>query len=217
MSVWDKVRWKAVGFLGRFVLRVWAKTSRIKVIGEDEYRKAKHAGRAIILLLWHGRQMLAPYFFRNRNITVLVSPSRDGEIISQIALGWRFRLVRGSGSHSIVRAWVEMRQELRKGGELVITPDGPRGPDRQLKPGCLKLAQETGALLIPWSFSASRKKFLGSWDRFLLFYPFSRIVAVYGKPISVSPALDEADFEAERKRVEYALRALDTEADSHFC
>src|SRR4030042_4698705 len=135
MSVWEKVRWKAVGVLGRFVLRVCAKTSRIKVLGEDEYRKAKQAGKPIILLIWHGRLMLAPYFFRKRRITGLVSPSRDGEIIAQIALGWRFRIVRGSGSHSIVRAWVEMRQDLRKGGELIIIPDGPRGPDRPLKPG----------------------------------------------------------------------------------
>jgi len=216
MPVWEKVRPKAVGVLGRFVLRAWAKTSRIKVLGEDEYRKAKQARKPIILLLWHGRLMLAPYFFRNRRITALVSPSRDGEVIAQIALGWRFRIVRGSGPHSIVRAWVEMRQDLRKGGELIIIPDGPRGPDRLLKPGCLKLAQDTGALLIPWSFSASRKKSLGSWDRFLLFYPFSRIVAIYGKPMNVSPALDEAEFETERKRVEQALKALDAEADSHF-
>ena len=216
MSVWEKVRPKAVGVLGRFVLRAWAKTSRIKVLGEDEYRKAKETRKPIILLLWHGRLMLAPYFFRNRKISALVSPSRDGEIIAQIALGWRFRIIRGSGSHSVVRAWVEMRQDLQKGGELIIIPDGPRGPGRQLKPGCLKLAQDTGALLIPWSFSAKRKKFLKSWDRFLLFYPFSRIDAVYGTPMAVSPALDEIEFEAERKRIERALNALDAEADSHF-
>jgi lysophospholipid acyltransferase (LPLAT)-like uncharacterized protein len=217
MSVWEKLRWKAVGVLGRFVLRVWAKTSRIKVVGEDEYRKAKQAGRPIILLIWHGRLMLVPYFFRNRGISALVSPSRDGEIIVQIGLGWRFRIVRGSGSHTMVRAWVEMRQDLRKGGELIIVPDGPRGPDRLLKPGGLKLAQDTGAVLIPWSFSATRRKFLKSWDRFLFFYPFSRIVAIYGKPMTVSPALDEREFETERKRIERALTDLDAETDSHFC
>jgi lysophospholipid acyltransferase (LPLAT)-like uncharacterized protein len=214
--VWEKIRWKAVGFLGRFVLRAWAKTSRIKVLGEDEYRKAKQAKKPIIFLIWHGRLMLVPYFFRNRRITALVSPSRDGEIITQIGLGWRFRVIRGSASHSIVRAWVEMRQELRKGGELIIVPDGPRGPARLLKQGGLKLAQDTGALLIPWSFSAKCKRFLRSWDRFLLFYPFSRIVAIYGKPMTVSPVLDESEFETERKRIEQALSALDAEADSHF-
>jgi len=204
------------GFLGRLVLRVWAKTSRIKVLGEEEYRKARRAGKPVILILWHGRLMLAPYFFRNRGISALVSPSRDGEIIARIALGWRFRIVRGSGSHTMVRAWVEMRQDLRKGGELIIIPDGPRGPDRVLKTGCLKLAQDTGAVLVPWSFSSSRKKHFESWDRFLFFYPFSRIVCLYGRPLSVPPALDEAGFESERRRVEAALKALDAEADAHF-
>lgn len=216
MSVWEKFRWKAIGVLGRFILRAWGKSSRINVIREEEYWKAKQAGKPIILLIWHGRQMFAPYFFRGQRITVLVSPSRDGEIIAQIAMGWQYRIVRGSGSHSIVRAWVKMRQDLRRGGEVVITPDGPRGPDRQLKPGCLKLAQDTGAVLVPWSFSASRRKFLRSWDRFLFFYPFSRIVAVYGKPLTVSPALDDAEFETERRRVERALNDADAEADSHF-
>lgn len=216
MAVWENLRWRALGGLGRFVLRAWTKTSRIKVVGEEEYRKAKQERKPLILLIWHGRLMLAPYFFRNRRITALVSPSRDGEIIARIAQGWRFRILRGSGSHSMVRAWVEMRQDLRRGGELIIIPDGPRGPDRLLKPGALKLAQDTGAVLIPWSFSATRKKFLKSWDRFLLFYPFSRIVAYYGKPMTVSAALDEGEFETERKRVESALTDLDAEADSYF-
>jgi len=216
MSVWETLRWKTQGFLGRLVLGVWAKTSSVLVLGEDEYRKLKRAGKPIILLVWHGRLMLAPYFFRKRGTAALVSPSRDGEIIARIGEGWGFRIFRGSGSHSMVRAWVEMRQELANGGELIIVPDGPRGPDRRLKPGCLKLAQETGALLLPWSFSATRKKYLGSWDRFLLFYPFSRIVAIYGSPLAIPPGLDEAEFEAERQRVEGALTLLDAEADSRL-
>jgi lysophospholipid acyltransferase (LPLAT)-like uncharacterized protein len=216
MSVWEKARWKAVGVLGRLFLRVWAKTSRITIRGEEVYRRAKTGGKPIILIIWHNRLMLVPYFFRKQEITGLVSPSGDGEIIAQIGLGWGFRVVRGSGSHSMVRAWIQMRQELKKGGELIIIPDGPRGPDRVLKPGCLKLAQESGALLVPWSYSASRKKRLNSWDRFLFFYPFSRIEAIYGKPETISAELDEGEFERERRRIEGLLNALDAEADAHF-
>jgi lysophospholipid acyltransferase (LPLAT)-like uncharacterized protein len=216
MSVWEKVRWKVIGVLGRLFLRTWAKTSRISVLGEEEYLRAKEEGKSIILLIWHGRLMLAPFFFRKRRIAALVSPSKDGEIIAQIAQGWRFRIVRGSGSHSMVRAWIEMKQDLKRGGELIIIPDGPRGPDRELKAGALKLAKETGALLVPWSYSASRKKRLKSWDRFLFFYPFSRIVAIYGKPLTIRSDSGDEEFERERQRVEQALDALDAEADAHF-
>jgi len=214
--VWEKFRWKAVGVLGRTILRLWAKSCRMKVVGEEDYLSLKREKKPIILLIWHGRLFLVPYFFRKRGISALVSPSQDGEIIAQIGSGWGFRILRGSSSHSMVRAWVEMKKELQAGGELIIIPDGPRGPSRELKPGCLKLAQETGAFLVPFSFSASRKKFLKSWDRFLFFCPFSKIVALYGKPIAVASLLDEEGFEKERRRVEHLLKELDAEADHYF-
>jgi lysophospholipid acyltransferase (LPLAT)-like uncharacterized protein len=109
-----------------------------------------------------------------------------------------------------------MKRELERGGELIIVPDGPRGPDRKLKPGCLKLSQETGAYLIPFSFSTSIKKHLKSWDKFLIFYPFSKVIAVYGRPFLVKPGLSQEEFEAERQRVEQAVLAADEKADQYF-
>jgi lysophospholipid acyltransferase (LPLAT)-like uncharacterized protein len=216
MFLWQKFRWKAVGILGRAVLRFWGGSCRIKALGEEEYRSLRTEKRPVILLIWHGRLFLVPYFFRKRGMTALVSPSKDGEIITQIGLGWGYRVFRGSGSHSIVRAWVEMKKELQNGGELIIVPDGPRGPSRELKSGCLKLAQETGALLVPFTFAASKKKSLRSWDKFLFIYPFSRVVAVYGKPLSLAPLSDEKGFENERLRVEKALLDLEADADRYF-
>ncbi len=216
MFAGKELRRRTVGVLGRAMLWFWAGTSRIQVLGEENYIRAKNSGKPIILLIWHGRLFLVPYFFRRRGIVALVSPSEDGEIIARIGLGWGFKIIRGSGSHSIVQAWQEMKSELKKGGELIIIPDGPRGPARRLKPGCLKLARETGALLMPFSFSASRKRFLKSWDRFLFFSPFSRIAAVYGRPMTAESAADEAGRERDRLRVEDALTALDAQADAYF-
>lgn len=216
MSLWERLRWKGIGVLGRALLGMWAGTCRIAVVGDQEYRRLRREGKPAILLIWHGRLILAPYFFRRRGVAALVSPSKDGEIIARIASGWGFRILRGSSSHAVVRAWNEMKKELQRGGELIIIPDGPKGPDRILKPGCLKLAQETGAFLVPFSFSASRKKFLGSWDNFLLFYPFSRIIAVFGQPLRVTASLDEEDFERERRKLECVLSDLDAAADRYF-
>ncbi len=212
----QELRWRTIGAAGRLLLGAWAKSTRLRVIGEEEYHKVRSAGKPVIHLIWHGRLLLAPYFFRNRRVAALVSPSKDGEVVARMGLGWGFRIIRGSGSHSIVRAWAEMKDELERGGELIIIPDGPRGPDRVLKAGCLKLAQETGAVLLPWSFSASRKKVLRSWDRFLLFYPFSRLVVLYGRPLTLQPVAAAEELEEERLRIERALTELDAEADSFW-
>ncbi len=216
MSVWTKLRWNAVGIFGRAVLRIWGISCRTRVLGEEEYLRLRKENKPVIFLTWHGRLLIIPYFFRNRGVSALVSPSRDGEILARIGSHWGYRVYRGSGSHSMVRAWLEMKKELQEGGELIIIPDGPRGPNRELKPGCLKLAQETGALLVPFSFSASRKKFFKTWDNFLFCYPFSRLVAVYGEPVAVDPLLDEEALEKERLRVERLLKELDARADRHF-
>ena len=99
---------------------------------------------------------------------------------------------------------------------MVIVPDGPKGPGKQVKPGALKLSQVTGAPIVPFSFSAGRRKILGSWDGFLLPRPFQRLVAVFGEPITVNPGLEEDAFEEERLRVEGLLKDLDEQADRYF-
>jgi len=205
-----------VDALGRPILWVWTKSCRMTVVGENEHEALRREGKACIIAVWHGRILLPPFYFRKRDIMPLISPSGDGEIVARIVSGWGFKVLRGSSSHSMVGAWKDMIRELRSGGELIIVPDGPRGPNRILKEGCLRLAQETGAWIVPFSFSASRRKFLNSWDRFLFFKPFSRLAVLFGKPFKVASELDGVALEAERLRVECLLTALDQEADDFF-
>ncbi|MFB0565521.1 MAG: lysophospholipid acyltransferase family protein [Candidatus Aminicenantaceae bacterium] len=216
MSFFSKLQWIFVGVLGKAVLWLWAKSTRMTVIGEEDYQKLREQKKPVIFLVWHGRIFIVPFFFRKRGIMPLVSPSEDGEIAAQIMSRWGFKLIRGSSSHAIVKAWNQMKSELVRGGELIIVPDGPRGPNRKLKLGCIKMAQETGAHLVPFSFSTSRKKFLKSWDDFLMFYPFSKVVAMYGPPYTFDAGLGEGELERERQKVEDLLCQLDKKADSYF-
>jgi len=185
-------------------------------LGEAEYREMRDKKIPAIILIWHGRIFFAPYFFRQRGIMPLVSPSEDGEIIAQIITRWGYKTLRGSSSHSIIKAWNEMKKELNRGGELIIVPDGPRGPDRKMKPGALKLAQETGAYLVPFTFSSAKRKIVKSWDRFLIPRPFSRFVAIYGNPISVDAALDKKEMGNKLQEVENIMNELDRRADIFF-
>ncbi|MFC2169146.1 lysophospholipid acyltransferase family protein [Acidobacteriota bacterium] len=186
------------------------------VLGEKEYFKLKKQGKPIIILVWHGRILLAPYFFRRRGVMPLISPSKDGEIIAQVLHNWGYKILRGSGSHAIIKAWNKMKKELQDGGELIIVPDGPKGPSRKMKLGGVKLAQETGAYLVPFTFSASRGKFFNSWDRFLIFYPFSKVVAAYGQPLTVNSILKPGGLEKERLRIENTMLLLERETDQYI-
>lgn len=170
----------------------------------------------MIFLVWHGRIFIVPYFFRRRGIMPLISPSKDGEIAAQIMSRWGYRIIRGSSSHALIRVWSEMKRELQSGRELIIVPDGPRGPNRKMKLGALRLAQETGAILVPFTFSTLRKKFLRSWDNFLIFYPFSRVVAMYGEHFTVNPGLEDDELEREREKIERFMVHMDERADRFF-
>jgi hypothetical protein len=190
-------------------------SARITIEGEEPYRLLRDQRKPVILAIWHGRLFITPFFFRNRGIMPMISPSEDGEILVRLASGWGYKFLRGSGSHSMLRAWATLKEELAQGGEVVIVPDGPKGPGREMKPGALKLSQVTGAPIVPFSFSARRRKILGSWDGFLLPRPFQRLVAVYGEPFTVDPGLRDDALEKERLRMENVLTELDVRADRY--
>jgi len=216
MRFWDELRWRLTGFFGRILLWLWTKSCRMTVIGGEAYRELRRQGKPMVILVWHGRIFLIPYYFRKRGVMPLVSPSGDGEIAARVMAGWGYKLLRGSGSHTMVGAWKRMLRELRSGGEVIIVPDGPRGPDRIFKPGGLKLARETGAYLVPWTFSTNRKKVLRSWDSFLMFLPFRKIVVMMGKPVALPPDLSDEALEQDRARWQTLLRDLDKTADAYF-
>ena len=215
MSLFSEIKWRFVGFLGKLILGLWTMTARKTVIGEDRYKELRRQNKPVVLLIWHSRLLVVPYLFRNRGIMALISPSEDGEILARIVEGWG-KVLRGSSSHSIVKAWGVMRKELDEGGEVIIVPDGPRGPNRKMKLGALKLSQQSGAYIVPFTFAASRKKTLNSWDRFMIFYPFTRVVALFGEPVLVDPKLRREDLERERQRIEQILLKLDDEAATYL-
>jgi lysophospholipid acyltransferase (LPLAT)-like uncharacterized protein len=214
MRLPDKLRKAMIGLAGKPLFWLWFKLCRWTVVGRKEYDALRRAKKPVVLIIWHSRIFIVPYFFRRKGIMPLVSPSRDGEIPAQIMDRWGYKVLRGSGSHYMVKAWNIMVRELREGGEVLIVPDGPRGPNRLMKDGCLKLAQQTGAHIVPFTFSASGKKFLRSWDRFLMFPPFSRVAAVFGKPFIVKSKLSKGEMERLHHQAENLLNSLDSQAEA---
>ena len=146
----------------------------------------------------------------------MVSEHADGEMIAQILLRLGWKLVRGSSTRGARKAAAGLIRRAKGGASVAITPDGPRGPRHKIKQGALKIASKSGAVVLPAAFSAARPIRFRSWDRFMLWWPFGKAIAVYGEPIVVPPALDDSAFQALRVQIEKRMIDLEHQADAYF-
>jgi hypothetical protein len=147
-----------------------------------------------------------------KGIHVIVSRSRDGELIARVLGSWGYASIRGSssrGAMAVVRETVEI---LRAGGSVAITPDGPHGPFQTVNPGVVRMAVATGASIVPVAAGYSRRRRLHSWDRFNLPLPFSRVTVLFGEPYQVPAGEGEEWEKAEGKGLEDRLNDLSKKA-----
>jgi lysophospholipid acyltransferase (LPLAT)-like uncharacterized protein len=200
-----------------WLLRGLYATIRPVYVQQQFERRVRHTGKPILLTFWHGRMVYFLHLYRHQRFTVLVSQSRDGELISQVLAQFGIHATRGSSSRGGTRAVVELVKRMRQGFHVAITPDGPRGPRYQVQPGIVLVAQKTGVPILPAAYNARWKSMLGSWDDFILPLPFSRVVVVYGEPIYVPRGAPAATLQAKRLEVEASLQYITKLADEYFC
>jgi lysophospholipid acyltransferase (LPLAT)-like uncharacterized protein len=191
-------------------VRILHGTMRIRVINAEIPNAFHGRGEGTIIVFWHSRLLMSPFAYRGRGIHALVSSHGDGEIIANVFKLFNINLVRGSSSKRGSKALMELVRLARKNCDLGITPDGPRGPAEIVKSGVAQLARVTGRPVLPLAFSCSKAKRFASWDRFLLPYPFSSGVFVWGEPIYYRGGEEQETF---RLRIEQALRETTLRAD----
>lgn len=102
---------------------------------------------------------------------------------------------------------VELVKWLKDGRDVVMIPDGPRGPRYALQPGIIKLAQKTGVRIFPILVDYDNYWELKSWDRFRIPKPFSEVVVTLAAYESIDSDIDDETFEKERLRIEKVLMA----------
>lgn len=198
-------------FLGAWVLRLWRLTWRVRGTSRQDVlaRRAARGGRpGTIYLVWHSRILLGAPTFSGIGLSVLISLHGDGEYIARTVERMGFGTIRGSTTRGGARALREVVEVLRAGGDVIVTPDGPRGPRFRVQQGCVAAASLAGADVVPVAFEAGRARRLRSWDRFVLPGVFTRVLVRTGEPIAVPPDLDEAGIEDWRRRAERAMHDL---------
>jgi lysophospholipid acyltransferase (LPLAT)-like uncharacterized protein len=199
--------------LGRFF---WWSCRIHRVIGLDAARAAVHEHHSLIPVYWHqhmlfGVRALTALQPDGLKIGFLISPSIDGTAPSMLVKKIGGYVIRGSSTHTGAKALKDYYQTIVKEHvSPALTPDGPRGPLHEFKPGAIMLAQLSGKPILPVSIAASRKWTFDTWDRFELPIPFSRIVIAYGEPVKLPRGLDAAQL--ERRQHEMAERLQDLHA-----
>ncbi len=205
--------------LGILILRALGATWRWRVQNLDVVKRATADGKGLILGLWHGQLLPLAWYMRGRGIVVLVSSSRDGEIITRVIEAVGYRTVRGSSTRGGREALVALLKELRAGSTIAITPDGPRGPARKYQAGALVAAQRTGVPIVPYALHVDRAWRLKGWDRFTIPKPFAKIQLVFGEPKYVTgdssaSAVEQAgDFEQDLDATVATAERLAAERD----
>src|ERR1700758_4248698 len=167
------------------LLRLWERTLRYEI---DD--RAGIVGRPVtanyIGALWHNRLLIFPLvlrrFFPQRHGAALISASRDGDLLTDGIQRFGYEVVRGSSSRLGASAILQLGEVLASHGDVVITPDGPRGPAYELGPGIIFLAQKTGAPVLPLNMEYSSCWRVKSWDRFIIPKPFSKVRVIIGPP-----------------------------------
>ena len=186
-------------------------TTRVRVVRGGVPQRLRAENRRFIYAFWHQRQVFFTYTHRNVGAAVLVSRSKDGEVIAETMRLSRIGAVRGSSTRGGSAAVRQLMDVLESGLDIGITPDGPKGPAREVKEGVVFLAQKLGAPILPIANALSRKlEFPKAWDRFQVPLPFGRAAVVYGEPIEILAGDDLADKSAE---VKAALDRITAEAD----
>ena len=206
---------KALGFAGAWVVRLWITTLRYRhyAIGTSALPYRPHLRDRYIYAFWHENILLPAYYCGRPDVSVLISQHADGELIAQVCQRLGFRVIRGSTTCGSIEALRQMVRAARRGDHLALTPDGPRGPRRQVQAGVIYLAAKSGLPIIPSGVGFQNPWRLRSWDQFVLPRPWCCATIVTANPIRIPSELDAELLEHYRQLVEETLRSLTKTAE----
>lgn len=187
------------------VVRSYAWTFRLRIENEEEWQAYIETGGRVLLCAWHQQFFSAIRHFRHYrryNPHIMISRSRDGELIAGVARRTGWHPVRGSssqGGREAMRGVIGELKNSRLAGHIV---DGPRGPAGQVKAGVIRMAHAAQAAVVPFYVSADKAWYFNSWDRFMLPKPFSKVLLRFERLVHLDPNVDEAGFESQREALE---------------
>lgn len=197
-------------------------TTRWSRVGLEHVEPVWASRSGVVGCIWHGRLTMSVALWPKsaQAPTVLISRSREGDLIARFAAWFGVAAVRGSSRNEKkakqkggVSAFREMLRHVQNGRLMCITPDGPRGPCMRAGSGAIKLARATRAPCLPVAWSMSNAAVMTSWDKAMIPLPFGEGAIVYGEPIHVPDDADADTITALTVELERRLIAVTEQAD----
>ena len=210
---YSKTKIILLAILGRWALSFIYKTNKWDVRGQENYRSVLYNKKSVIISAWHGNLLIPFMNLATNNYYGLAGTNQDAEIIAKIALKLGWKLLRGSSSDKGPEIFTEIVSLLDNPPCLVaMTPDGPKGPERIPKPGIIRAAQKTGAIIIPVASCSTKNWQFVNWHTFFLEKPFGKIFLEFGAPISFDV---NDDFESCKNILMNAMNEIEIKNTSY--
>lgn len=184
---------RAAFYLGPPLMEALARSWRVEVLNPEVGRAVFNQGTAFVLVSWHDALLPVLWHHRGRGIAAVVSEAQDGRYLARLAERLGFGVIPGSSTRGGRRALLGAIRALRTGTPVGLTPDGPRGPRREVKPGAVAAAAAGEVPILPVHAEARPAWRVGSWDRMLVPAPFARVRVAYGEPFRVGRGSDARD------------------------
>lgn len=210
-SWWDRTVVLLAGTLLALVLRVLYATLRVRLIDPAGVLVAQGPAGRVLFAAWHDGIVLLPLVVLRSEVAlrprVMLSWHRDAEIAAQAVRRFGVGVIRGSSTRGWAGAIRGLLEAHRRGEDLVVVPDGPRGPRHVAKDGVALLAHATGRPVVAVGCAARPARRLRSWDRLQIPWPFARVALVFSPPVPAT-----GDVAATRAAVQVALEQVAGEA-----
>ena len=212
LSPGRRIIYRLLVWIGVGIVELLWRSCRVRVIGEPYFRADVLAAGVAIPVCWHQHLLMCARYMVSKRVPLtsafLISPSVDGEAPTWLAQSYGAQVIRGSSTHTGSRAVRQLYKAVRKDKlSPLITPDGPRGPRFEFKGGAIMVAQLCGAPVVPLAFAARPAKVFKTWDKFVLPWPFARVVIAVGEPAMVARDLNATQSAALQTEMKQRMHA----------
>lgn len=209
--VMNLISWLIYSY-ARFV----GKTGTWQLHGVREFYKLWNKHHGVILVAWHGRALMLPFFWNHKKpLNALVSLHRDGRMIAGLLEKFGLGTIGGSSNENASGAALELMRSLKNDTAICIIPDGPRGPRMHMTKSPVYYAQKTGKPLVGITYSVSKAKFINkSWDKMMVPLPFSKGIVKTTEPLFIPKDATAEQLAAYQAQIEDMLNTINYDCDN---